>query len=341
MILQYLRYKRDNELVSLPILFIRIACNRKRETIGATTRATNRVASTIAHAFKAMLIAVVVLSVLGWVSPALSQVRVLPGDIKDNRTTAGFFAGLEIELKVLGDILADAKAIRLSVASAADETGRDIFSEKESRTEFKELDESEQNAARLSIKLKNPARQAMTVREISGEVEVFVPRRDPSSTVTVNNVQKTTGSPIVSPALKSAGIEVTLWTKQQYEARRKAEEEKVKAQKAKTPADAGEAIGEALTKIFGGLMRSFEELGEHSVAIQIKDPQSKLVGIEFQDARGSRIGGGRMSFGGAEDQTRIYDFNEKLPDTARVRFYVLTAKAVVKAPFKLRDVPLP
>lgn len=283
----------------------------------------------------------VVVALLAWGSTAQSQVRVLPGDIKDNRTTAGFFAGLEIELKVLGDLLADAKAIRLSVASAVDETGRDIVNPKESNTEFKELDEAEQNAAKLSVKLKNPARQATTIREIEGELEIFVPRRDPSSTVTVENIRRTTGSPIASPYLKAAGIEVTMWTKEQYDARRKAEEEKLKAQKAKAQAEAGEALGEALAKIFGGLLGSFEEMSEHSIAMQIKDPQSKLVGIEFQHARGGRISGGRMSLGGREDQTRIYDFSEKLPETARVRLYILTSKAVVKTPFKLSDVPLP
>lgn len=276
-----------------------------------------------------------------WCATAVSQVRVLPGDIKDTRTTAGFFAGLEIELKVLGDLLADAKAIRLSVTSAVDETGRDIVNPKEAATEFNELDEGEQSTAKLTVKLKNPARQATTVREIAGELEIFVPRRDPSSTVTVENIRRATGSPIASPSLRAAGIEVTMWTKQQYEARRKAEEEKLKAEKAKAPAGAGEALGEALAKVFGGLLGSFEEMSEHSIAMQVKDPGARLVGIEFQDSRGSRIGGGRMSFGGREDQTRIYDFSEKLPDTARVKLYVLTPKAIVKTPFKLRDVPLP
>jgi hypothetical protein len=130
-----------------------------------------------------------------------------------------------------------------------------------------------------------------------------------------------------------------MWTREQFEARRKAEEEKLK--KSEKGGELGEALGQALGKIFGGLFGSLDNLSEHSIAFQIKDPQSRLVGIEFQDAKGAVISGSRLSSGGSEDQTRIHDFESKLPDAARVRLYVLTPRSVVKTPFKLNNLPLP
>jgi hypothetical protein len=269
------------------------------------------------------------------------QVRVLPAEVKETRTTGSFFGGLEVQLKVLGDVLADAKAIRLLLTTAVDETGRNIINEKETETDFEEIDEYERNAAKIDIKLKTPARQAMHVREITGSFEIFVPAKDPASTITITGIQKSTGTPISAPALKAADIEITMWTKQQFEARRKAEEEKLrKAQKA-DEANLGEALGEALTKVFGGLFGSLDNLSENSIAFQIKDPQSKLVGIEFLDDKGAAISGSRFTSGSPKDQTRIHDFDEKLPETTRVRLYVLTPRSVIKTPFKLDNIPLP
>lgn len=267
------------------------------------------------------------------------QVRVLPSEIKETRTTGSFFGGLEVELKVMGDVLADAKAIRLLLDTAVDETGRNIVNEKETETDFKEISEYERNAAKIDLKLKTPARQAMHIREITGSFEIFVPGKDPASTITITDIRKSTGTPISAPALKTAGIEITMWTKEQFEARRKAEEEKLK--KSEKGGDLGEALGQALGKIFGGLFGSLDNLSEHSIAFQIKDPQSRLVGIEFQDDKGVAISGSRLSSGSSENQTRIHDFESKLPDTARVRLYVLTPRSVVKTPFKLNNVPLP
>jgi hypothetical protein len=48
-----------------------------------------------------------------------------------------------------------------------------------------------------------------------------------------------------------------------------------------------------------------------------------------------------MVLGGGKEKTSIYEFSERLPDTARVRIYVLTPKATIKVPFKLTNVPLP
>ncbi|HYV03193.1 MAG TPA: hypothetical protein VFB82_01325 [Blastocatellia bacterium] len=281
---------------------------------------------------------------------ANDKVGVLVGDVKDSRTTGTFFAGMEVELKIVGDVLADAKGMRLSVEVAVDDLGRNLVGEKTESGEFKEVDSSGKTSASAKVELKNPVRQATAIRELSGSIELFTPRKDPDSTVTVNNLTRNLGVPISSPALKAAGIELVMWNKEQFEARKKAEEEKLKkemAAKSKKEGegqgeDLGESLASGLQKLFGGLFSSFAQMEENSLAFQITDPQSRLVGMEFEDRLGKPISNnGRMTIGGGKEKTTIYEFREKLPETARVRLLVLTPKATIKVPFKITDVPLP
>lgn len=284
--------------------------------------------------------------------PASSdKAGVLVGEIKDSRTTGSFFAGLEVELKVLGDALVDAKAMRLSIDAAADDTGRNLIGEKTESPEFKEIDLSGKTAATAKIELKNPVRQATAIQELSGSVELFIPQRDVDSVATVTNLSKNLGVPISAPALKPAGIELVIWNKNQFEARKKDEEERLKkelAAKRKKDGEGasedniGESLADGLQKMFGSLFSSFARMEENSLAFQINDPQSRLVGIEFEDDRGKPIGtNGRMTMGGGKEKTTIYEFSERLPEGARIKIYILTSKATIKVPFKLTNVPLP
>src|SRR6202008_13065 len=63
------------------------------------------------------------------------KVGVLAGEIKDSRTTGSFFAGMEVELKLVGDVLVDAKGMRLNVDTAVDDTGRNLIGEKTEKSE--------------------------------------------------------------------------------------------------------------------------------------------------------------------------------------------------------------
>jgi len=86
--------------------------------------------------------------------------------------------------------------------------------------------------------------------------------------------------------------------------------------------------------MFGGMMGS----GENSFAMQVNDPQSKVIKVEFLDASGKVIdtnGSMRMN------DMRSYDFAEPLPRGARLRVYVATTKSLVKVPFAIKDIILP
>jgi hypothetical protein len=164
-------------------------------------------------------------------------------------------------------------------------------------------------------------------------------------------LSKNLGVPVSVASLKAAGIELVIWNKDQFEARKKAEEQKLKKELAAKPKkagegeseeDPGEALAAGLQKLFGSLFSGFARMEENSLAFQVTDPQSRLVGIEFEDERGKPIStNGRMTMGGGKEKTSIYEFSERLPDAARIRIHILTSKATIKVPFKLTNVPLP
>lgn len=270
---------------------------------------------------------------LVFASSGLAQVNVKAGDMKDSRTTGSFFAGLDIEFLVTGNSLTGARAMRVLLSTAVDETGRNII--KESQTAFEQFDEDDQTEASVMVKMKNPSRAAMTLKEVTGNVELFVPAKDPAATITVNNLSRSIGIPINAPTLKAAEIEITIWNKEQYDARKKAEEEKLKKTKG------ADNIGDALTGMFSSLLGSLGDLDENSIAFDIKDPQSKLVRIAIQNSKGESIGSGGMTVGDGKQQTRIFDLQEKLPPDARVTIQILTAKSLIRTPFKLEKVLLP
>lgn len=281
---------------------------------------------------------------------AFGQIRAMAGEVKETRRTDGFFNKLEIELKLIGDALAEARGVRVTVEKAVDSTGKNLIPDKKEAPEFKELESSERENVKVDIELKNASRQAMEITEISGTIEVFAPTKDPRATITLLNILKTTGKPIVNPALKTAEIEVVFWTREQYQAQRKAEEEKIKkeieARKKKAGEgapgeDIGEAMAEGLMKIFGGLFSSFSEMGENAVALQVTDPKAKIIGLEFVDAEGKTIDRQSRMTMGSEPKTYVYEFEKPLPETARLKLYVMTPRALIKSPFRMSGIPLP
>jgi hypothetical protein len=271
---------------------------------------------------------------LALVTSANAQVHAQLGDVKDTRTTGQFFGGLEVEIKLLGDAIAEAESIRTVVKTAVDDTGRDLVDREKEKNEFEKQNGRGSQSSALRLNLKNPARKANTIKELTGEADLFVPKNDPDSIVKVDDFQKLGGKPVASPALSAAGIELVAFTKEQAEA-----EKAKKAEEAKKSAKAN--LGEALSGAFGQMFGMGG--GPNDITVQLKDPNGKLVGVEFQDANGKKIeSNGWSSMGDRKDkETKTYNFQQKLPDTTRLVVYISTPKSMEIVPFTLKDVFLP
>ena len=283
---------------------------------------------------KIQIITLSLVSTFAIVASADAQVQTQLGDVKDSRTTGQFFGGLEVKIKLLGDCVADAESIRTVINTAVDDTGRDLVDHEKEQNKFVTRDGQSRQSWELNLNLKNPMRKATTIKELTGEADLFVPKNDPDSIVKVDDFQKQGGQPIASPALSAAGIEVITYTKEQAEAEKAKRTEEAK----KNPkANIGEAIAGAFGEIFnmGG--------GPNSITVQLKDPNGTLAGVEFQDASGKKIKGNGWSSSGdiKTKASKTYNFQTKLPDSTRLVIYLATPKSVVTVPLTLKDVFLP
>ena len=255
------------------------------------------------------------------------------GDVKDNRTTGQYFGGLEVELKLIGDGLNDATALRTTVSSALDSTGQSLIKKEDQSEGFEELSRygGEVNNS-FTLKFRNPSRKADKLTELKGEIELFVPKNDPQSIVSIDGLANWTGKPLTDPALKAAGIEVKLLTSEQQVAVRKAEQAERLAELKK------QGVGEAMIKMAEESFDMFGGGDANSIMSQIKDPNNKLIGVSFWNAQGEEIrNNGSMSSG---DEKTFY-FNEKLPADTKLKVYVLSDKSVVKVPIQLANLTLP
>ncbi len=289
------------------------------------------------HFFGRLHPAGLVLLLLSAVPLAAQDVRVSAGTIEDRRTTGRFFGGLEVELKLTGDDLADARAARVLVKKAVDGTGRDLMPEKAKEGDFEKT-----SGAPMKVNLKNPARNASAIREISGEIQLFTPSRDPAATVVVDRILSRMDKPIDAPALKAQQIQVRLVSPKVYRAdakKREAElEKKMEQHKEEVKKEAGDdKTAEALMALVKGFAGMMGEVGDNDLILQIEDEQSKLLDVEVVGREGVIDTNGSMSSGGL----KILQFSQKLPADAKLRFLVQTKGSMVRAPFALKDVPLP
>ena len=194
----------------------------------------------------------------------------------------------------------------------------------------------------LKVNLKNPARGAGAIKEVSGDVELYAPSRDPAATVVVERLTSRMDKAIASPALKAQNIAVRLVSPNVYRADAKKREAEMDAEMEKHKEEVKKEAGDdktaealmGLVKAFSGMMN---DVGDNDVILQIEDEGGKLQDVEVVGKSGVIDTRGSMSSGGL----KILQYSEKLPPDAKLRFLLKTKKSLLKTPFALTNVPLP
>jgi hypothetical protein len=285
---------------------------------------------------KVVPFALLALAVTGLLAPASppskgAALAVSAGEVTDRRRNDNSFAGLEIELKLTGEASAGARGARALVEKAVDDTGRNLVKEKSGSSDFEKSAGDETPA--LKLELRNPARRAKVVREVSGQVEIFSPGRDPSAQVLAARFASQMDRPVAAPALKAAGAQVTVVSRKTYEAEKKKDAER------RTKEAEGAGVAGAMANAFAGLFEGlFGDIGENDVLVRVEDKGKKVFSIDVVEAAGKPVAGmGSMKVG----DFWILKLGEKLPADAGLRIYLLTPKALVSERFALKDVPLP
>ncbi len=141
--------------------------------------------------------------------PLLAQpdVRVLAGDVTDSRFSGGYrTGGLSLRVKVRGDGMEGVQALRFLLADATDDLGNRLLPEKKDLPEYRDV---RGDVAEERLSLRNPARGASSFR-VSGQVELFLPGRDPNAVVKVPHALARPSRPLSSAGLAAASVEVTV-----------------------------------------------------------------------------------------------------------------------------------
>ena len=279
------------------------------------------------------------------VSPLLAaeDVKVTAGSVEDQRSSDDQFGGLTIGLVFKGSLMADVKAVRVRVKSARDDAGT-VLSKPERDETPKDFEEYEANRQPgPEVRLPSPSRDASTV-DVAGEVELFVPARDPNTKQRFEQFLAGIDKPIASAALKSAKIEITPLSPAQYKSRqeknRPTKEQLIAEGKKRGASDAEIQQALKLMDALAGL--SGEAPSENSVLLETKDPDGRIIAIDVVKPDGAEIHASARETNGGRDLKLVkIDLSEKPPADAALSVTLRTPKSVVAVPIDLRGVALP
>lgn len=272
-------------------------------------------------------------SILAITLAAAALVDVAVSRVNDRRTS-GSFSQLDIVLELPKIKAAEIAASRVVVASAADETGRDLVDrERETYLDPNFRPGADPaTPATVSMTLKNPARSATRLKEVRGEIELYMPGKDPNSVAEVPKFLSFSGKPLAHKALKANGIEIALVSPTQLAAEKK----KLGEAKRKEYADLGYE-GETLDSVVSSYLESLLNVYATEVLLRVKDPSKRIQEVVFVDSNGELK---RGSMRDDEGFTILSTWEEPKPDW-KLRVSMRTNKNLVKHQFVVKDVPLP
>lgn len=271
----------------------------------------------------------------GVAASAQQKIDAVVKQVNDRRTN-GFFAQLGISLELPKIKSADVAASRVLVSSAVDETGRDLVDREGQEPQLEpnhRANTKEPAPAQVSVTLKNPDRRATKVKEVRGEIELFMPSRDPNSVAEIAKFTTMSGKTLSHKALKANGVEITLLTAAQVEAEKK---RRADAQK-KEYTDAG-YDAETIASLISSLLESLLVIEENEIVVRIKDPNKRIQQLNYVDASGEA-----KYFSTREDEglVRLSTWEGKPNPEWKLRVNMRTPKNMARYSFALSDVPLP
>ena len=274
--------------------------------------------------------------------PKPAPVEVKVQQINDRRTS-GSFSQLTIKLDLPKIRSSEVDASRVLLTAATDDSGRSLLDPEASEPQLQPnfrmnrpgaAPENPPPPISVDVTLKNPDRKATTVKEVRGEIELYMPSKDPNSVAEVPKFTSTAGKPLTHKALKANGIEIALLTDKQIEAERK----RIADAKRKEYKDSGWEDAESLEQTIKSLLESLLTMQESDLLIRIKDPNQRIQDIVYIDAAGEEQ---RISTRSEEGVVYFSTWGEKPKPDWKLKVSMKTPKNLVRHSFALKDVALP
>ncbi len=259
-----------------------------------------------------------------------------------DRRTDGSFPRCTLGIELPDTPAVDAKAARVVVTKAVDDLGTNLVREDASearleptqRGQFGAPDGKPSPPTIVFAEVKNPPRKAKVLKEVSGEIELFIPSRDPNGEATLPKFLSLAGKPAVHPALKANGVEIQFLSGAQLAAERKKAED---AERAKLKKD-GYTEEESIREMVESALWSFPKGDDSEVLLRVKDPKNAIQEIKAFDGEGNPV------FAGVSDEAglKVLKFwNEKPKPDWSLKVEMRSEKSLVRHTFSFRDLPLP
>lgn len=277
---------------------------------------------------------------------AVAQPKATPVEVNiqqvNDRRTSGSFAQLTIGLQLPKISSRDVEASRVLIAAATDDTGRSLIDpearepqlDPNFRGSMTGRDDKIPPPATVSITLINPDRKAKTVKEVRGEIELYMPGKDPNSVAEIPKFLSAAGKPLTHKALKANAIEITLISPAQLAAERK----RLSDAKRKEYIGAGWEPGEDLDSMVKSYSETLLTVEDSDVLVRIKDPNSRIQDLTYIDAAGETK---RISTRTDEGFTYLTTWGEKPQPDWKLKVSMKTPKNLVRYSFALKDLALP
>ena len=264
------------------------------------------------------------------ISPVVTQVN-------DRRSAS--FGQLMLSLDLPGIKTTEVAASRVVVTAATDDLGATLVDAEATPTMEQNMrgtmdfSGEEVPAASVNVTLKNPDRGATSLKSVQGELELFMPSKDPNSTAEIRNFLASGNKPVSHKALKANGIEIALVSSAQIDAMKK----KSADAKRKEYVEYGYE-GEGLEEAVKNWTDSLFQISEGDVLISVKDPQKRIQDVSFVDAHGETQ---RVMMDDEEGLTKLSTWGGAIQKDWTMRVQMRTPKNVVKYTFALENIPLP
>lgn len=268
------------------------------------------------------------------------QTKVAVGPVHDRRSDVSPFRKLEITLELLEIPAAEVAAARTTVTTAVDDTGRDLVPEdsggeglQPARPPRAEPEAVKARPAEVVLELKNPARRATAVTTVAGEIELYLPGRDPAAVATIPRIAARAGKPVADSALKANGVTIAVLGKEQLEAEKKRRLESLK-QAARKDRISREELQGRIDEFSAG----FPQPEEGTLVLKIASPEGRIHDLAYVDAAGEE------KFVSASEEsglTLLASWGESPGPDWGLRVRMKTPKTLVRYSYAVRDVPLP
>lgn len=256
----------------------------------------------------------------------------------NDRRSKGFFSELTLTLELPKIQSRDVAASRVFVAAATDDAGTDLVDRDEAEPSFAgnpraSMEDAPPVPASVSVTLKNPARGAKTLPAVSGEIELFMPGRDPNSVAEIAKFTTMGGKALAHKALKANGVEIAMLSAAQIDAERKKRADARKKEYAEMGYE-----GEELESVVQNAIEGLLEVGDGDVLVRIKDPQKRIQEISYVDAAGDVK---MVSTRDDEGVVFLSTWSGAPQPDWTMRVSMRTPKNLVRYAFSLENVALP